>query len=280
MRRLVAALIFALVLLSQGMVAAQDKPVEWNFPKFSTAQYVITGSALALSLGTELLWPERTEAVWIGPILFDDATRSLLLADTLDGQELAALWSDILVFSLAAYPNIDGVFAAGLARDEWTVGSQMVLLNVQSYALSTLVIGVAKRVIGRRRPGAGRCYDEPDWSPECAKRSTKSHPSGHANAAFTGAGLACAHHLNMDLYGGGAADIAACATSLTVAATVATLRIVANKHYLSDIVVGTVVGLGFGYLLPVLAHYNQRSEENTVMQQPITPTVVNFGGTF
>ena len=265
-----------------GNAAAQDKPVEWRFSEFSTAEYALTGSAAVGSILVEQLWPGLEDPHWIGPILFDDAVRRGLLAESESGLNTAAKLSDVLVLGLAFYPFADAVWAGGYVHHDSEVVGQMMLLNTQSLAVSTLVVGIGKRLIGRRRPGAGKCYDEPNHDPSCNERSTKSHPSGHANVAFTGAGLTCAHHLNMDLYGGGAADIAACAASLGLAAGVATLRIVANKHYFSDVFVGALIGASVGYLLPVLLHYNQVVDSPNASQQSqaLQPKLINFGGSF
>jgi membrane-associated phospholipid phosphatase len=42
---------------------------------------------------------------------------------------------------------------------------------------------------------------------------------------------------------------------MSVATATALLRIVADKHYLSDVVVGAAVGTASGLLLPLVLHY-------------------------
>ena len=85
--------------------------------------------------------------------------------------------------------------------------------------------------------------------------------SGHTTIAFTGAGLICAHHQNLPLYGGGAPDLIACITALTAATTAGAMRVAADKHYSTDVLLGAGVGLFGGYGLPMLLHYGAGSDK-------------------
>src|SRR5262249_22472634 len=75
--------------------------------------------------------------------------------------------------------------------------------------------------------------------------------------SFTSAGLTCAHHTHLPLYGGGAVDIIACAVVLTAAAAEPVLRIAADHHYATDVTVGAVLGFASGYALPMALHYGR-----------------------
>ncbi|HEV8549343.1 MAG TPA: phosphatase PAP2 family protein, partial [Polyangiaceae bacterium] len=82
-----------------------------------------------------------------------------------------------------------------------------------------------------------------------------SFMSGHTTIAFTGAGLICAHHQHLPLYGGGAPDLLACIAALGAATTAGAMRVAADKHYATDVLLGMGVGLFAGYGLPNLLHY-------------------------
>jgi hypothetical protein len=69
------------------------------------------------------------------------------------------------------------------------------------------------------------------------------------------AGLICAHHLNVPLYGGGAPDLAACGAAVGLGLATGVMRMTADRHYASDIIVGSVIGFGGGFGLPLLLHY-------------------------
>ena len=66
--------------------------------------------------------------------------------------------------------------------------------------------------------------------------------SGHASAAFTVAVFT--GEWFSEIYPNSGKKSLVWATSLTLAASVAALRVVAGKHYLSDVVVGALVGTG------------------------------------
>ena len=66
--------------------------------------------------------------------------------------------------------------------------------------------------------------------------------SGHASAAFTVAVFT--GEWFSEMYPNSGKKSLVWATSLTLAASVAALRVVAGKHYLSDVVVGALVGTG------------------------------------
>jgi hypothetical protein len=53
-----------------------------------------------------------------------------------------------------------------------------------------------------------------------------------------------------------AGDAAACATGLALATAVGVLRIAADRHYATDVLLGAGVGLLSGWLLPWLLHYD------------------------
>ena len=63
------------------------------------------------------------------------------------------------------------------------------------------------------------------------------------------------HHTELGLLGEGG-DAAMCATGLAMASTVGLLRILADRHYASDVIMGAAVGLVSGWLVPWLLHYD------------------------
>ncbi|MBX3156474.1 MAG: phosphatase PAP2 family protein [Deltaproteobacteria bacterium] len=131
-----------------------------------------------------------------------------------------------------------------------------------------------KFVLDRRRPfvhhaGAGHRYDTDD---------NASFFSGHTGLAFavaTAAGVV-ANERNYRaapyIWAGG----------LTMAALTGYLRIAADKHWLSDVIVGSFVGVGVGVAIPLLFH------KDTLAQPVATarttgggePRFLSFGGAF
>ena len=78
--------------------------------------------------------------------------------------------------------------------------------------------------------------------------------------SFTAASLVCMHHIHLELYGDPALDYGICGLALASAGTVGALRIVADKHWTSDVLVGTGIGLLSGLGVPYLFHYSQPAE--------------------
>lgn len=196
--------------------------------------------------------------LWSNPALFDDWARDGLRASSQSGRDRAALWSDVLQVVGTAQPVlIDPLFVVWIGDSNPDVAWQMTVLNAQSHAIANVVTHATKRLADRARPYVQTCTGtEPDDM--CGSDADyESFFSGHASTAATSAGLTCAHHGNLPLYGGGFADTAACVGAVGIATSVATLRIVADKHWATDVIAGSVVGYLAGYLLPSLGYYHE-----------------------
>jgi membrane-associated phospholipid phosphatase len=132
-------------------------------------------------------------------------------------------------------------------------------------------------VTGRARPSYADCKAGTSVDPLCNAGAYASFPSGHTSAAMTGAGLICAHHGALPLYGG-AWDVAACAEGLTVATTVGVLRIMADRHYASDVLTGGAIGFFSGYGLPMLLHYRKSPIGEVVSRDDIKVAIAPGAG--
>lgn len=241
---------------------ADSEDVAWNpeWPRFRATEALVSSVLGAQAMTALLLYPVP-EPRWRGGILFDDAVRDSVRLRDRDARESARAVSDPLYYALAVYP-----FAVDTALVTWgihgsgDVALEMLAMNAQSYAL-TGALALTAQKLGRLRPAGLACRVDPDYSPKCSdeRALSESFFSGHAAVAFTSAGLSCAHHQHLPLYGGGAADIAACVVALTAATTEGVLRIATDDHYASDVLLGAFVGLVSGYVLPSWLHYGFRS---------------------
>lgn len=240
--------------------ASSTPTCSWDeqWARFTVAESIATASMAAGILVTQLALPD-TERRLTGGVLLDDGTRDLLRADTLSAQHTMASVSDALLYALMVMPFADAAIA-WVAHDAPEVAAEMVAMNTQSMALTFLVTQVTKWAFGRARPYQAACLASAGDDPEAACPDESGHHesflSGHTSMAFTSAGLICAHHENLPLYGGGAADPAACVMALAAATTVGTLRMTADRHYLSDVIMGAALGLVSGYALPSFLHYD------------------------
>jgi membrane-associated phospholipid phosphatase len=191
---------------------------------------------------------------WIGPILFDTPVRNALRLHTRSGIQ-AALDASFLTALVTPTQSLVDSLVLPVADGNLDLAWQLALMDAQAYALSGLVTASLYDVTGRARPSYEDCKAGTSVDPLCDAGQYASFPSGHTSAAMTGAGLICAHHGALPLYGGGAWDVAACAEGLTVATAVGVLRMMADRHYASDVLTGGAIGFFSGYGLPMLLHY-------------------------
>lgn len=185
-----------------------------------------------------------------GPWLFDQGARSLLAGDNEDRRVVASTISDVLQAGLAIYPAIDAGLSVGARRGNGRLLGEVLVIEAESYLFTGMVTLLTKNLVGRERPYAAGCS-----AGSCGSASrNKSFISGHAATSFTAAGLTCALHGRLDLYGDALADGAACGAALVVATVASALRVVSDEHWATDVLAGALVGLISGYLLPRLLH--------------------------
>ena len=235
------------------------KDLVWQ-PAWGHAHPVEYGVAVTFGALTVAghLTPVR-DAAWSGNEV-DDAVRDVFRIEEHGPRKATRTVGDVLFYSIMAYPVIvDTVLVAGPRNGE--VAWQMLVMSSQSLALGAFTSVTLEHSTGRERPYVRECRrGTAGYEDECAAGETEQNQSflsGHTLMAFTGAGLICAHHTHLPLYGGGIADGAACALGLTGASIQAATRLTADRHYLSDVMVGSALGFGFGYALPMLLHYGR-----------------------
>lgn len=238
-----------------GATSDSGHRLVWNeaWPRFRPIGYVVT-SASVLSAVAVTLFLHPTKPHWRGGILFDDAARDALRARDPGVRDAIRLASDItLITTVAQDLLIDGALIP-LADGSPDVAAQLSLMNATALSLNILVTTVLKAV-GRERPLIADCRNNPNFDPLCDSQAYESFPSAHSGTAFTAAGLTCVHHAYLPIYGSGAGDAAACIGSLTLATATGLFRVVGDRHYTSDVLVGAAIGFSIGYIYPWLMHY-------------------------
>ncbi|RYZ25326.1 MAG: phosphatase PAP2 family protein, partial [Sphingobacteriales bacterium] len=122
------------------------------------------------------------------------------------------------------------MYVAGLATGEKRMQS-VALGGVKSLAISTLLYTSSKLLIRRNRPDAAN--SSRDFAPPFMRKSYTSSPSGHSNTIFT-----VATALAMEYRETKWVPIVAYA----IAGLTAASRIYQNRHWASDVVVGSALG--------------------------------------
>lgn len=248
-------------LLPASCARAEDAPLAWrsSWGEVSAPEYFTMIAASGVAFVSH--FTPAAKAHWGGNAL-DDAVRGVLRLKSSDARAAIRTAGDVAFFGLMAYPIVvDGLIAA-LPRDP-KVSGQTIAIDVESLAVAALMSNVLEGALGRERPFVRACRAHaPDLGEDCdttESELSQSMPSGHTLLAFAGAGLICAHHMNLPLYGGGAPDIVACSVGLAGATFSGLARLMADRHYFTDVVAGAALGLAAGLGLPYLLHYG-RSE--------------------
>jgi membrane-associated phospholipid phosphatase len=162
------------------------------------------------------------------------------------------------------FSNVTVVGAAGLpaamafaANDDKTWGRIM----TTSHALigGGFVGAVIKHQVGRPRPKARQDPDTVAQHDDAA-----SFPSGHAEAAFTGATLVACFFPESPWWVHGAGWSLAVATAL--------FRIQGDKHFLTDVTTGAALGVGVG--LAANAFYEKDAEHQAGLGLRVAPNAI------
>lgn len=148
-------------------------------------------------------------------------------------------WSDVTLF--ASLGQAIGYLSFGNRPAALRDGA----LLVESYALDLALTQAAKKIARRPRPYAHRHDPPPGERPGAA---LGSFFSGHASSSFcmavaTGTIAFARKEKNAGWILG---------SGLTLAAATGTLRIAADRHYFTDVLVGAAVGSAAGFLVPHL----------------------------
>lgn len=246
-------------LLVTPRVAAEEHAVrtEPELRHFNLYDYAGTAAIAAAYYTVELTQHNARSPVWKGPVLFDRAARNWLLADSHRARDAAVRGADVLWYASTAYPVLDALVTPNVRGRELAVSWNMTMMNFQSFMLTSLLIRMPHKWLGRTRPDSIGCATDDQYSVHCGHEGMfASFPGGHVAVSMTGAGLSCAHHLHGKLYESAVADGVACGAALTAATGVGWLRMRSDSHWLSDQLIGTALGLFSGYGVPTLLYYH------------------------
>jgi membrane-associated phospholipid phosphatase len=235
---------------------SQSQPLRWDEerPRFRPVEYALTGVVGASAIAMYFLLPPQREPRFIGGVLFDDSVRNALRVRSAAALKTVWALSDAVDVSLVALAFGLDSLAVPLLRGSPDVAFQLGLMDAEAYAFSSvLTIGLYDSV-GRARPSYEDCRRDPSFV-GCNVSPTASFPSGHTNEAFTAAGVSCANHAFVSIYGSALLDHLACARDLTLATAEGLLRIIGDRHYATDVLAGAAIGFSFGYGFPTILHY-------------------------
>jgi membrane-associated phospholipid phosphatase len=201
--------------------------------------------------------PAAKSPSWESPILFDSGVRDLLRLDSASARRTAQQVSDFLFYWEIAHPAIIDPVLIATWRQAPGVAWQISVINAQAYALTLVLNQATKRLTSRERPYVDRCEQDPGGQSCSSGSRYSSFYSGHAAMTATGAGLLCAHHTQLKIYGNDTLDTGTCVAAVLGTAITGTMRVAADNHWASDVLVGHLMGYASGYLLPTLLYYKE-----------------------
>ena len=266
-------LIFALsctsLMLATSARADDPDKVEWS-ESWHRVHLFEGLDILGMAAGAEVInvaWPPPNHATWKGGILFDNAVRNVFVGHTYSLQNASEIMTDDFMLGSMVAPLFIDVYVVALGvHQNADVAEQLFIIDGQSLALTGILSVAAEHAIGRARPYVADCG--PDGKVRsasgevllnsCAGNSFANYQSffsGHSAITATMAGLTCIEHEHLPLYGGGAADLAPCLFMIALSATTGVFRLVADKHWASDVLIGWGIGTISGYILPAFMHF-------------------------
>lgn len=236
----------------------EGKKLEWDpsFNRMDAPEMVVTGVAAGIALAGAVVKPRQTG--WTGGIAFDNAARNTLRLSSYQARLDIRDASDVGLAFMSTFPVlVDSALVAYWYRGSDDVALQMTLIDVEAYSISAGLQGAANFLAGRARPYVQDCGGAVSSSSiDCNTNSEwRSFFSGHSAISFTAAGLTCAHHLRLRLFET-SADTVTCVAGFVAAAGIATMRVMGDMHYASDVITGAIVGTSVGLGVPLLHHYS------------------------
>ncbi len=238
----------------------QEPRVAWD-PRWrpvATWEYFVTGGVLLGSFAVLIAGPEPPDN-WRGGTKFDDALGDGVRLDDPALADKAATVSDALYFGSMAYRLVDNLGVAGIGYGDWYLARQMAMIDLESFSVVAAAMFGSQVFVGRQRPEYNeRCDDPADPCGSSAR--FRSFIAGHPATVLTAAGLTCTHHARLPLYGGGWGDTMACGLMIGAAGFTGATRVLAGKHYPSDLVLGFGLGAFAGFIVPRALHYGFSDE--------------------
>jgi len=220
--------IFLLITIFSSLSFPQFKEIGSDFSRFFRTGENVLVSPSSWGKSDWLIF-SGTVAVTSGTFLLDKHAR--IFSKTSFGDKLFSIDN---VFNVAVpVIGIAGIYGCGLIFDDSKIRN-LGLQLVESCSYAGIVTSVIKTAAGRSRPYVGK--GNMDWHPVKFNTDHTSFPSGHATLAFAVSSVMANYIDNIYWKTGWYA----------VASLVGVARIYHDKHWLSDVVMGSAIGYFIG----------------------------------
>ncbi|RKG79238.1 phosphatase PAP2 family protein [Corallococcus terminator] len=262
-RTLATLCLFLLTLAPLAPASAQDTASDAPHAlRFNwTRDGIITGAAGALWISSETVFKDNlapAQCRWCDRA--PDGTDTLNRLDrwgrgiagtTEASRKRADTWSNIIGFAGLPLGLLGAQYAAGRATGaSGEYFAQDATIMIETAVIASVVNQAVKFTVGRERPFVHVLSDADKGLTAHPTDNNLSFYSGHTNLAFS---LAVSAGTVASLRGYKHQGLI-WAVGLPLAASVGLLRMGADKHYLSDVLTGAVIGSAFGVAVPLLLH--------------------------
>ncbi|NNB89971.1 phosphatase PAP2 family protein [Corallococcus exiguus] len=284
-----------LVLAPLTPAAAQDASDAPRALRFNwTRDGIITGTAGVLWISSESVFKANlapAQCRWCDRA--PDGTDRLnrldrwgrgIAGNTEASRKRADTWSNIIGFAGLPLGLLGTQYAVGRSSGASTeFFAQDATIMVQSAVLASVANQAVKFAVGRERPFVHVLPEGEKGLTAHPSDNNLSFYSGHTNLAFS---LAVSAGTVATMRGYKHQAIV-WGVGLPLAASVGLLRMGADKHYLSDVITGAVLGTAFGVAVPLLLHGRvddtppTRARASSVSLNPMVGTqMVGLSGAF
>lgn len=267
------ALLLASLLALPPAARAERASLEVDWAVDGAITLVAGASWLGTELGKGTLAPSSCR--WCARNGLDDGVTEALAWGS---PKSASTMTDVLAWGAFPALTLAGLVGAGAADGRLREAPADALLVLEAVTVSSMLSQIVKFSVGRERPLAAKLAPGEKGSTPKPEDNNLSFYSAHSNIAFT---MAVSLGTVAQLRGYRAAPVI-WAVGLPLAAFVAYGRIAAEKHYLSDVLVGAAMGSAAGFLVPWL-HRNLQPTVTTEVgtaRLSLAPNGLALTGTF
>jgi len=249
-----------LIALASTARAEPAQPPPEELPYSAVRDGTITGVGALLYLLSETLLKKSLvpdACRWCDPPGFDASARDALRWDTPETAHELSNWVGFAAVPAAAVGTLVLASHRDHRDDTWLVD---LLIVAETAVIAMNVNQAVKLVVGRERPWIHALPADDKLLVERPTENNLSFYSGHSTLAFS---LATSAGVVASRRGYRAAPLV-WGVGLPLAAATGYFRIAADKHWISDVVVGAALGVAAGYAVPRLLHARRHRRAEVV----------------
>jgi membrane-associated phospholipid phosphatase len=247
--------------------ARADATVPRELRYDTTLDVSVTATGAVLWLGSELLLKKAlapSTCRWCEDNALDAGVRSKARWANTGLADTASYVTAFALAPLAAF-GLDAALASHHGKIRGLGADALVI--AETVILAADVNQLVKFAVGRERPFVHALTADEKSTTSQPSDNNLSFFSGHSTLAFA---LAASSGTVASMRGYDGAPWV-WATGMSIAAVSGYLRIAADRHYLSDVVTGAVVGTALGVGLPWLLH-RPATDDASVVRASLSPT--------